>query len=165
MENSAFKQVCIKNRTCYYFDDIIKLEDFDIINILIDEKSHENILIYDVSYKTLINPKPLRIRFDKTDGFIRTYDGTRYLTLFGPEKYNTIYDRIKYRISLKSGITYIFSHCFAKIKVDSYDSLPIEKVLTLHNVIILIKSALNKYKNHYYYKIFLERCSTQSAKK
>ena len=33
-----------------YFDDTIKLEDFDIDNILVDEKSRENILIYDVSY-------------------------------------------------------------------------------------------------------------------
>ena len=38
-------KVRIKNRTCYYFDDIIKLEDFDLDNILIDEKSYENILI------------------------------------------------------------------------------------------------------------------------
>ena len=28
MENNKFKTVCIKNRMCYYFDDIIKLEDF-----------------------------------------------------------------------------------------------------------------------------------------
>ena len=124
---------------------------------MIDEKSHENILIYEMLYKTLINPKPLHIRFDKIDGFIRTYGGTRYLTLFCPEKYNTIYGKIKYLISLKSGITFIFSHYFAKIKVDSYDPL--------NNVIILIKSALNKYKNHYYHKIFLEKCSYQSAKK
>ena len=41
-----------------YFDDTIKLEDFDIDNILVDEKSRENILIYDVSYSTLICPKP-----------------------------------------------------------------------------------------------------------
>ena len=47
----------IKNRTCYYFDDIIKLEDFTLDNILIDEKSHENILIYDISYKPLIGSK------------------------------------------------------------------------------------------------------------
>ena len=80
MENNEFKKVCIKNRTCHYFDDIIKLEDFDLHNILIDEKSHENILIYDISYKTLIDPKPLRIRFFKTHGIIRIYDGTRYLT-------------------------------------------------------------------------------------
>ena len=33
-----------------YFDDTIELEDFDIDNILVDEKSRENILIYDVSY-------------------------------------------------------------------------------------------------------------------
>ena len=61
-------------------------------------------------------------------------------------------------ISQKSGITYSFSFYFMKIKVDSYDSLPIEEGLTLNNVIILIKLVLNKYKNHYYYKIFLEKC-------
>ena len=45
------------------------------------------------------------------------------------------------------------------------DSLAIEKRLTLHDVIIHIKSDLNKDKNHYYYKIFLEKSSSQSAKK
>ena len=28
---------------CYYFDDIIKIEDFDLDNITIDEKSYESI--------------------------------------------------------------------------------------------------------------------------
>ena len=122
----------------------MELEDFDIDNILIDEKSYENILLYDILYKTLIDPKPLRIGFKKIDGFIRIYDETRYLTLFGTEKHDAIYDRIRYLINLTSGITYIFSHYFAKIKVDSYDSLPIEKILSLHNVLIRIKSVLNK---------------------
>ena len=62
MENNELKNVCIENRTCYYFDDIIKLEDFDLDGI-IDRKSHENILICDILYKTLIGSKPLRIRF------------------------------------------------------------------------------------------------------
>ena len=35
MENNEFKNFRIKNRTCYYFDDIIKLEDFDFNDILI----------------------------------------------------------------------------------------------------------------------------------
>ena len=61
---------------------MIKLEDFDIGNILIDEKSHESAMIFDIWNNTLIDPKPLRIRFDKMDGFIRIYDGTTYLTLF-----------------------------------------------------------------------------------
>ena len=121
-------------------------------------------LIYDISYKTLIGSKLFCIRFDKIDGFIRIYDETRYLALFGSEKSDAIYDRIRYQVSLKSGITYIFSYYFAKIKIDSYGSLPIAKILTLHNVIILIKSVLNKDKKHYYYKIFLEKCSYQLAK-
>ena len=50
-----------------------------------DEKSHENVLIYDISYKILIGPKLLCIRFEKVDGFLRVYDGIRYLVLFAPE--------------------------------------------------------------------------------
>ena len=34
--NDDLKEIGIKNRTCYYFDDRIKIEDFDINNILID---------------------------------------------------------------------------------------------------------------------------------
>ena len=35
--------------------------------------------------------------FDKVNGFIKVYDGSRYLVLFGPERYDAIYDRIKYQ--------------------------------------------------------------------
>ena len=116
MENDELKKVCIKNRTCYYSDDIIKLEDFDVDNILMEGKSHKNILIYDISYKTLIGSKPLRIKFDKIDGWW-IYDGTRNLKLFGSEKYDSIYDITRCLRSLKGGITYIFHHYFTKIKV------------------------------------------------
>ena len=67
-----------------------KIKDFDVNSILIDEKSHDNTLLYNVSYKTLIGTKPLFIRFDKMNGFIRVYDGTRYLVLFKHEKYYVI---------------------------------------------------------------------------
>ena len=52
---------------------MIKKGYFDFNNILLDEKSCENILIYDVSCKTLIHTKPLRIMFDKVDGFVRDF--------------------------------------------------------------------------------------------
>ena len=55
----------------------------------------------------MIDAKHLLISFDKIDRFIRVYDGTRYLVLFGSEKYDSIYNRIRYLISLKSGFTYI----------------------------------------------------------
>ena len=132
---------------CYYFDEIIKIEDRNFDNILLDEKSNENILIYDILCKGLICAKPLRIRFDKVDGFVRDYDGTRYLVLFGPEKYDAIYNRIRYFLSQKGSITYVISHNYARMKVDSYDFLPLEKPLTLHNVIILIEPVFNKNQN------------------
>ena len=69
--NDELKEIDIKNCTCYYFDDIIKIEDFNLDNILTDEKSYENILVYKISYKNLI-AKPLR-----------------YLVLFGSEKYDS----------------------------------------------------------------------------
>ena len=44
-----------------------------------------------------------------------------------------------------------------KINVDDY--LPLEKILNMYNVIILIKSVLNKNHNHYYYQMVLGKCS------
>ena len=84
----------------YHFDDIIKIEDFDFDNILLGKKSYHNILIH-ISYKTLIDAKPLHIRFNRVNGVIRVYDGTS--VLFGPEKYDAIYNRIRYLKSEKSG--------------------------------------------------------------
>ena len=163
--NDKLKDIDIKSRTCYCFDDIIKIEDFDLDDSLIDEKTYENILVYNISYKSLIDSQPLRIRFDKTDGFIRVYSGTRYLVLLGTEKYDSIYDWIRYLISVKSGITYIFSHNYTTIKVDSYDYLSLEKTITPRNIIILVKSVWNKDKNNYYYNIFLEKVFYELPKK
>ena len=82
--------------------------------------------------------------FDRIDGFIRDFDKTKYLVLYGLEKYNAIYDRLRYLIRLKSDFTYVFSYTYAKIKVDLEDYLPLEETLTLHNVIIFIKSVFDK---------------------
>ena len=42
VKNNELKKDCIKNITRYYFDDIIKLKDFDLDNVLIDDKSYKN---------------------------------------------------------------------------------------------------------------------------
>ena len=78
---------------------------------------------------------------------------------FGNILIDSIYKRIKYLISAKSDITCIISHSYMKVKVDSYDSLPLEKTMTFHNVMIFLKSVQNKDKNNYYYNIFLEKSS------
>ena len=58
------KDIDIKKRTCYYFDDIIRFWDGDIdfSDILLDEnlykEKYEHILIFDISYKTSTGAKP-----------------------------------------------------------------------------------------------------------
>ena len=83
--------------------------------------------------------------------------------MFGSEINDAIYNIIRYLESLKSSDIY-FSYYFVKIKVDYYDSLPNDKRITLHNVLIHIILVLHKDKNHYYYKIFLEKWFYQLAK-
>ena len=73
-------------------------------------------MIYGISYITLTDPKTLCIRFDKRDELIRIYGGTRYLLLSHPEKYDAIYNRIRYLVNVKSGITCIFFSILLKKK-------------------------------------------------
>ena len=61
--------------------------------------THKN-LVYSISYKILVVAKPLPIRFDEIVGFIRVYDGTRYLVLFGNEKFGYIYNWSRYKCNL-----------------------------------------------------------------
>ena len=56
---------------------------------------------------------------------------------------------------MKSGITYVIFRNYTTIKVDSYDSMLLEKTLTFHNFVILIKSVFNKDKNKYCSNMFL----------
>ena len=164
VSNDKLKEIELNNRTYYYFHDIIKIEDFDLDNILIDEKSYKNILVCNISYKSLIDYKSLLIRFDEIDEFIRVYEGARYLLLFKNEKYDSIYDRIRYLIIVKRHYIYNFYN-YATIKVDSYDSLPVEKTMTFRNVITYVKSVWNRDKNNYYCNIFLEKGSYELPKK
>ena len=64
---------------------------------------------------------------------------------------------MRYLIIKKSGITDSVNHDFARIRINSYNYLPIDKILTIHNVIILTKSVVNKNENNCYYNIFLEK--------
>ena len=89
----------------------------------------------------------MRIRIDEIDGFIRVRGAEfRHLVLFDYGLFDKICDKIKHLISEKSGITDSISHSFGKIRIDSSNSLPIEKILPFHNVIILIKSVVNRIK-------------------
>ena len=48
--------------------------DINFSNNLLDDKLYENISVYDILYKTQTGPNPVRIRFEKIDGFIIVLD-------------------------------------------------------------------------------------------
>ena len=109
------KEINVKNCACYYFDDIIRDFDTNFDNILLDEKLHENISVYDISYKTSMGTKPLPIRFNKIDGFIKVHGGDfRHLVLFDYEHFAQICDKIKYFISEKVVLQIVIIIVFKK---------------------------------------------------
>ena len=69
--NDELKEIHFKNCTCYYFDEIMQVGDFNfddnLLNKISNEISYKNVLVYGISYKTFMGAKPLRIRLDQLD--------------------------------------------------------------------------------------------------
>ena len=83
------KDIDIKNRTYYFFDDIINIKSFNPNNIKIDEKSYKNIFVYYIGYVTIKYSKYVKINsvnpfyliFNKVNGYFEKINGNTYLTL------------------------------------------------------------------------------------
>ena len=48
--SNKIKDIDIKIRTYFFFDDIINVKSFDPSNVKLDEMSYKNILIYYIGY-------------------------------------------------------------------------------------------------------------------
>ena len=82
------KQINIKIRTYYFFNDMINIKGFDSSLTKIDQKSYKNIGIYNIGYITIkkiddyenINcANPVHLIIAKTDGYIEENNGSKYL--------------------------------------------------------------------------------------
>ena len=62
--------------------------------------------------------KPLRIWFDKIEGFIKIYDGIRYLVILDHSWFDEICDINKYLMSEKNSITDSINCNVARIRID-----------------------------------------------
>ena len=79
----------MKNRTYFFFDDIINRKNFDSNNINIDKKSYKYILIYFIGYMMMKDSKyvkinsvnPLYVIFNKVNGYFEEINGNKFLTL------------------------------------------------------------------------------------
>ena len=87
--SNKVKDIDKKNRTYYFFNDIINIKIFDPNNIKIDEKSYKYVLIYYIGYATIKDSKyrkiysvnPLYLIFRNVNGFFEEINKSNYLTL------------------------------------------------------------------------------------
>ena len=81
------KDINIEKRTCYFFNDIINIENFDPNNIKIDKKSNKHILIYCIGYAIIkeyikiYSVNPLYLIFRYVDRYFEEINGNKYLML------------------------------------------------------------------------------------
>ena len=88
------KNIDIKYRTYYFFDDMINIKDFDSNLLKIDKNSYKNIDIYYIGYITIkdsdyvkINSvKPFYLIIVKVNGCFEENHGNKYLTLASRDK-------------------------------------------------------------------------------
>ena len=82
------KQIEIKNRTYYFYNDIINIEEFNSSLLKIDKKSYKDIDIYYIGYITIkktgdceniYSVNPLHLIIGKVDGYIEKNNGNKYL--------------------------------------------------------------------------------------
>ena len=111
VSKNELKEIDIKNCMYYYFDDIMKARDIYSKNNFLDEKIYKNIFIYDISYITFMGS------IDKIDGFIRIYDGIRYLVIIGHSWFDERCDSIKYLISEKGVLRIVLIIILQKSKL------------------------------------------------
>ena len=81
------KQMNIKNRTYYFYNDLIKIKDFHPELLKLEKKSYKNIDIYYIGYiakkdEYKINGiNPLYLLVHRIDGFIEEKRGNKYLNI------------------------------------------------------------------------------------
>ena len=113
------KQINIKNRTYYFYNDQINLKDFDARLLKVDKKDYKEIDIYYIGYVTVkkiancnnINSvNPLYLMIDKMIGHFEEKSGNKYLVLDdanenkeASKKYEEVLEGVKKEIETING--------------------------------------------------------------
>ena len=81
------KQLNIKNRMYYFWNDLINLRDFDLKLLKLDKKSSMDISIYYIGYATkkpeynINSVNPFYLLIGELDSFIDKKEGNKYLNI------------------------------------------------------------------------------------
>ena len=108
------KQINIKNRTYYFYNDIIDLENFDVGLLKIDKKSYKDIGIYNIGYITkkkiddcinINSVNPLYLNITHANGYIEEKGVNKYLVFDSTgenkellKKHSDVFNRIRDKI-------------------------------------------------------------------
>ena len=140
----VIKQISIKNRTYYFYNDIIDLENFKSILLKIDKKSHKDIGIYNIEYITI--KKKLMIVKIFTIWIlcicVLIMQAKLHSTNENKEllkKYSNVFDGIRDKTKEINSDKCDYEKGYMKIKFNSYDDSPLNKPLKFHNMTITIR--------------------------
>ena len=166
------KQINIKNRTYYFYNDIINLENFKSNLLKIDKKSYKDIGIYNIGYITIkkiddceniYSVNPLYLLVNHGDGYIEEKNRNKYLILDDSvneneellKKYTDV-NGIKKEIKTINGSKENdYEKNYMKIKFNSDDNLPLNKPLKFHLMTITIRSVFEE-DGKLYPQVFLD---------
>ena len=166
------KQIEIKNRTYYFYNDIINLENFDSNLLKIDKKHYKGINIYYIGYITIkkiddceniYSVNPLYLLVNHASGYIEEKNGNKYLIFDSVDenkevlkKYADVWDGIKNKIKAINGDKENdYEKDYMKIKFNSDDDLPLNKPLKFHIMTITIRSVFEE-DGKLYLQLFLD---------
>ena len=154
------KQINIKNRTYYFYNDIIDLENFKSNLLKIDKKSYKDIGIYNIGYITIkkiddyeniYSVNPLYLIIAHASGYIEEKGVNKYLVFDSTDenkellkKYNDVFNGIRDKIKEISSCECDYEKDYMKIKFNSNDDLPLNKLLKLHLMAITIRSVFEE---------------------
>ena len=88
----------IKNRAYYFYDDLIKIKDFDPKLLKLDKKSYKSIDTYYIGHKYVI---PLYLLAHRINSFIEEQTGNKYLNIdFTDSNNKVLKNRQKFGVEL-----------------------------------------------------------------
>ena len=93
---AIIKQMNIKDRTYYFYNDLVKLFDFDPNMLKLDKKTFKSINIYYIGYVTkkeeykINSVNTLYLLIYKIDGFIEEKRGRKYLNIAFTDNNNEV---------------------------------------------------------------------------
>ena len=154
------KQIDIKNRTYYFYNDIIDLKNFDTRLLKIDKKSYKNIDIYYIGYITIkkiddyesiYSVNPLYLRIDHANGYIEEKNGKKYLFFDSVDEnkellknYNDVWNGIRDKIKETSSGECDYEKYSMKIKFISDNNLSLNKPLKFRLMTIIIRCGFSE---------------------